>query len=177
MPPAPSALVVLLGLLVVASLTDVTRHKIYNWTTYPGIVAGFVLNFAELGRAGLEASVLGFLLCGGVMLVCFVLFNVGGGDVKLIALMGACLGVQRGIEAMLWTFVLGAVVGVSMLVWRIGTVRWLGQVLRHLGLVLRAGSWIPLAEAERRKLEGRLFLAPSALVGVCLVATRAGILW
>ena len=33
------------------------------------------------------------------------MFKVGGGDVKLIAMLGAFLGPEQGITAMLWTFV------------------------------------------------------------------------
>ena len=32
----------LLVLTAIAAYTDATRHKIYNWTTYPGIIAGIV---------------------------------------------------------------------------------------------------------------------------------------
>ena len=27
-------------LVLIAAVTDATRHRIYNWTTYPGIIAG-----------------------------------------------------------------------------------------------------------------------------------------
>ena len=77
----------LLGLLVVATATDLSRHKIYNWTTYPGILAALTLNAvgtlllrtteleAErlrrwLGWIGLGESLFGFLACGLVLLVC-----------------------------------------------------------------------------------------------------------
>ena len=55
-----------------------------------------------------RASLKRVRLCGAAMLVCYVLFagGVGGGDLKLIAMMGAWLGVYRGLEAMLWTMVI-----------------------------------------------------------------------
>jgi prepilin peptidase CpaA len=164
---------VLLGLLIVATVTDVSRHKIYNWTTYPGIAAGLVLNFGDAGWTGLQDALAGFFACGFLMLVCFVLFNIGGGDVKLIAMMGACLGLERGIEALLWTFVLGAIMGTVLLIWQIGFVRILVKTIEHLKFVFKARSWVPLTPAEREPLKRWLFLAPSALAAVVLVVTDA----
>ena len=165
------------ALLLVAAVTDVRRHKIYNWNTYPGILAGMVLSAAEPRGIGIGASLAGVLVCGGVMLVCFVLFNMGGGDVKLVAMMGAFLGVERGIEAMLWTFVLGGIMGTALLIWRIGLVRIAMQSVRHLRLVFRSKGWVPLTEEEREPLQRWLFLAPSGLAAACLVLANARYRW
>ena len=55
------------------------------------------------------------------MIVCFVFFpGIGGGDVKLMAMVGALLGTYDGLEALLWTFVLAACFGLIVLVWRVG---------------------------------------------------------
>lgn len=159
----------LIGLLIVATVTDVTRHKIYNWTTYPGMLLAMIVQAYEDGWPAFQDSVAGLLVCGSIMLLCFVLFNVGGGDVKLLAMMGAFLGVQRGIEALLWTFVLGSLVGMSILIWQAGALKILIGTARHLKLVLRSRSWIPLTETERQPLERWLFLAPSGLAAACLV--------
>ncbi len=180
------ATVLLLGLLAVAAATDAGRHKIYNWTTYPGIVAALGLNAAgellvnttdvqpqwlerSLGWIGLGQSVLGFLACGLILLVCYVLFKVGGGDVKLMAMLGAFLGPDRGIEAMLWTFVLGGCMAVIVLIWRVGPVRLTVRVFRQALWTLRLGRWSRLTPDERAQLQTRLFLAPSALVAAIIV--------
>src|SRR3990167_5527375 len=142
------AKVLLLGLLAVATATDLLRHRIYNWTTYPGILAALGLNalgtgllwgavleqatLRDQGWIGVAESVSGFLICGAVLLMCYVLLKVGGGDVKLIAMLGAFLGVERGVEAMLWTFVLGGCLGLIVLVWRFGPLRLIASVGRHL---------------------------------------------
>src|SRR6188474_3498588 len=99
------ATLLLFGLVVLAAWTDAARHRIYNWTTYPGIIAGLVLAAAGwllewaapstarawqpvVGWLTLGDAVGGFLVCGLLMLVCFVLFPIGGGDVKLLAMIG-----------------------------------------------------------------------------------------
>ena len=33
-----------LGLTLVAAATDIRWHKIYNWNTYPGMIAGLALH-------------------------------------------------------------------------------------------------------------------------------------
>ena len=159
----------LLAFLIIAAVTDVSRRKIYNWTTYPGIIAGILLNGILQGSGGLEASVAGFLACGAIMLFCFVLFRLGGGDVKLVAMMGAFLGLQDGIEAMLWTFILGAIAGVAVLIWRVRFLTLVKQGLQHLWLVVRSRSWVPLPDEQREPLRSRLYLAPMSAVAVGIV--------
>jgi prepilin peptidase CpaA len=164
--------VLLLVLTAIATATDLAYHKIYNWTTYPGIVAGLAVNLLEHGwdePGGLRDSLFGFALCGTVMLVAFVFFNIGGGDVKLMAMQGAFLGVERGIEALLWTFVLGGVVGLSILIWRVGVFKLVTGTVRHVLLSLRVVSWVPLTEDERKQLQPPLYLAPAAFLAVVIV--------
>ena len=163
---------VLLLLTAVAAVTDLWRHKIYNWTTYPGILAGIAINAGQGGWDGLTESLAGLALCGFIMLACFVLFQVGGGDVKLLAMTGACLGPHRGVEVLLWTFILGAIAGVGLLIWRVGFVRLMGSTLRHVGYSLRLGSWLPLSEEERRQLQPPLYLGPAALLAALIVVFR-----
>ena len=49
-----------------------------------GILAGVAANWLERGREGLEDSLSGFALCGAILLVCFVLFQIGGGDSRYL---------------------------------------------------------------------------------------------
>jgi prepilin peptidase CpaA len=177
---------ILLALLLVASATDVARRKIYNWTTYPGILAG--LGMAAAGSAlaacgwmsedALAAwgwipwweSLRGFLTCGGLMLVCFACFpTIGGADVKLLAMMGAFLGLDQGLESLLWTFIFGACWGIIELVWRVGAIRLAVRVFRQVGWTLRLGQWNPLSDEERATLRFPIRIAPAALAAVILV--------
>lgn len=180
------AIGILLVLLLAASTTDVRRHVIYNWTVYPGILLAFALNalgeglgYWEVlppedlqkfwGVVGLGPSLAGFLLCGLIMVVCYIFFHVGGGDVKLIAMLGAFLGPYQGLEALLWTFVLGAAAGLMTLIWLHGPVRLFRRIVSQVVSILTLRRWTPLAEQERTELQTRLYLAPSALLAVVIV--------
>lgn len=157
-------------LLLVASCTDVARDKtIYNWNTYPGILLGLVLNLALNGWDGLMNGFLGFLVCGGIMLFCFVLFSVGGGDLKMMAMVGSFLGINDGVEALLWTFVIGAVMGIGIVIWEQGFLNLTKRALHHFRLVLQAGGWVPLAPEEQKTGKKILFLAPAALLAVLII--------
>jgi prepilin peptidase CpaA len=168
---------VLAGLLIVATATDIWRQKIYNWTTYPGLLAGLLFGFLAGGWPVLENRLLAVLLCGGLMLLAFVLLGIGGGDVKLIAMMAAFLGVEKGVEAMLWTFVLGAIAAGALLIWQLGAGRIVRKTAGHLKAMLTAKTWVPLTEAERQPLKRGLYLAPSALAAVCLLWANAAYGW
>ncbi len=181
-----SALVVAFAL--VAAGTDLRWHKIYNATTYPGMLLALAINAvgsitglaaqSELpvsrwvGWTGLPDSAAGLFACGFLMMVLFVFFRIGGGDVKLLAMLGAFLGLEQGIETLLWTFVLGAAAGLIVLIWRIGLGSLLARSVRHVWTTLRFGFLSPLTEDERKELQMPLFLAPAALAALVVVRFR-----
>ncbi|MDP1798912.1 MAG: A24 family peptidase, partial [Planctomycetaceae bacterium] len=100
----PLLVAILFLLLAIATITDIRSHRIYNWTTYTGLFLAFLLRGLEGGSESAQDGVAGAIGCGGVMLVCFLLFDLGGGDLKLLTMIGAFLGWQRGFEVLLWTF-------------------------------------------------------------------------
>lgn len=184
---------ILLVMLVVASVTDIRWRRIFNWTCYPGIVLAVALSAAATwfridnghaaetriglwGIVPLADSLLGLFACGMAMLVCYVLFAgaFGGGDVKLMAMVGAFLGTVAGLEALLWTFVLGACQALITLVWKYGWWNVARQTVSFLWLALRTGGRARLSATERQPLQTDLFLSPSALAAVVIV--RFGLL-
>ena len=180
-----AAMLVLAGLLLTATITDVRERKVYNWTTYPGIALALIANAAatawgldlqspvndRLGFVGVPDSLAGCLGIGFIMMACFVFFpgGVGGGDVKLLAMIGAFLGPWRGLEALLWTFVLGACMAIVILVWRIGAPGLLAWAFwRVVGLV-RHRAWMPMPSEDRERWQTDVFLSPAALAAVAIV--------
>jgi prepilin peptidase CpaA len=91
---------------LIAIIWDLKYHKIPNWLTLPALLLGVVINIAlnpgewYFPFAGLLA---GFIL----LFIPFALGGIGGGDLKLLAALGAILGVR----AVLWIFLIGGVAG------------------------------------------------------------------
>ena len=165
----------MLVLTAIAAVTDFRQQKIFNWTTYPGIVAGLGLQVLEAGWSGLEDGLLGFFICGGIMLACFVFFpDLGGGDVKLIAMLGAGLGVNDGILAMLWTFVIGFAAGLALLIWKVGALQLIRNTARQLREFIVFRGRVPQPETPP-PVRRWLFLAPAALLAVIIVRWQS--LW
>jgi hypothetical protein len=98
-----------------------------------------------------------------------VFFRIGGGDVKLLAMLGAFLGLERGIETLLWTFVLGGALGLIVLIWRVGFGTLAMRIFRHVLSTLRFGHISRLTEDERRELEQPLYMAQTALAALVVV--------
>lgn len=166
----------LVMLMVIATITDVREQKIYNWNTYSGmglaLLIGAIqtwLNVDWISDVDFLGSVIGLLSCGSIMLICFVLFQIGGGDVKLLAMVGAFTGPQLGIEALLWTFVLGGATAMILLIWRIGAATLIQRAIHQLGRRINRAESDSLTEEEKNQLSLPLFLAPSALVATLIV--------
>jgi Flp pilus assembly protein protease CpaA len=160
-------LVILIAALVIATGTDVARRKIYNWTTYPAIAACIAAGAWTAGLDGAGDAIFGLVVCGGLMLVCYLCLDVGGGDVKLAALIGAGLGWANGLYALLWTFTVAGVIAASIIIWRVGAAKLLTSVLRRIRSRPREDEQSVLHTEMRRPL----FLAPAALVAVLIVTS------
>ena len=86
-----SAAVVGAGVLVAAA-TDLWKFKVHNLLTLPLLLAGVIYHASVGGWAGLGASLLGAVFGFAVLFLFYVMGGMGGGDVKLMAAIGAWLG-------------------------------------------------------------------------------------
>jgi prepilin peptidase CpaA len=86
-------MIVVLLAVSVAAITDVWKFMVHNVLTIPLLLSGLVYHGIVGGWEGFMGSVLGSL-CGFAILIAFyVLGGMGAGDVKLLAALGAWLGV------------------------------------------------------------------------------------
>jgi leader peptidase (prepilin peptidase)/N-methyltransferase len=105
----------LVAALLVVTFIDIDHQIIPDVITYPGIGVGFVASFF-LSHITYKESLIGLLLGGGTLL--FVAWGyylltkregMGGGDIKLLAMIGAFLG-WKGV---IFTIFAGSAIGTA----------------------------------------------------------------
>src|SRR5262245_50278079 len=85
-------ILVVLTATSIGTVTDLWRYKLYNALTLPLLLSGLIYHGAVGGTPGFETSFLGALFGFGSLFFFHLMGGVGGGDVKLMAGIGAWLG-------------------------------------------------------------------------------------
>ena len=118
------ALFIFCSALVVITFIDIEHQIIPDEISLSGIVLGFVLSFFLQGHSWLN-SLLGILLGGGSLLLVAYAYQwltgkegMGGGDIKLLAMMGAFLGWKSIPFIIFASSMVGSVVGISMMLFQ-----------------------------------------------------------
>jgi leader peptidase (prepilin peptidase)/N-methyltransferase len=120
MPDALSRLagVVFVFLLVVITFIDLDVQLILNRLTYPGTAAGLAFAFVAGRGIPAVASAAG----AAALIVAIVVASrggMGGGDVKLAAMIGAFLGWPGVAVALFAGFIIGGLIGITLLALRL----------------------------------------------------------
>lgn len=159
--------------LVVATYTDLRDGKIYNKLTFPCIIIGFLLNTLFSGFAGSWQSISG--VAAAVLIALALTFclgpALGGGDIKLLAVMGAL----RGPDFVLWTALFTALAGGVLVLVPLIQRRIFIYTVRNLGMnlfrkcVLREP--VDLAEGSRG---GKQPFSLAILAGAVLAFWKMG---
>lgn len=101
-------------LVVVAAVCDLRERRIPNWLTASGVVAGVGINAIESGWQGLKFAGLGLGLAFLIYFALFALRAMGGGDVKLMAAIGAFSGPSNWLVIFVFASVLGGVAAIML---------------------------------------------------------------
>jgi leader peptidase (prepilin peptidase)/N-methyltransferase len=106
----------LLAALIAITAIDLRHQIIPDVITLPGIAAGLAASLLP-GRGGWLDSLIGVAVGGGIFLVIIVASGggMGGGDMKLGAMLGAFLGWKLGLLALLLGVLSGGTVAVGLL--------------------------------------------------------------
>jgi len=117
--------IILSSALIIIAFVDLNQQIIPDVISLPGIVIGFILSFF-VPYISFVNSVLGVVVGGGIILVIglggSVIYKkeaMGGGDVKLAAMIGAFLGWRYIIISLFLGFFLGALIGIILIVTKI----------------------------------------------------------
>ena len=127
---------VVAGLALAAAAWDLRSGRVPNALTIGAAGIAFLISGLHAGLGGFAQSLLGWLVGLALFLPLFIVGGLGGGDVKLLAAFGACLGPIGALWAALWASLVG---GVLALV--VGAAHgYLSEAFRNLGAIV--GVWL-----------------------------------
>ena len=98
------------------AVSDIRSARIPNRLTYSALLAALSLRFALLGLSGLKSGAVGMLVAGGLFCVLFVLGAMGGGDMKLMAAVGAWVGSTQVMTLILAAALAGGVLAIGRMI-------------------------------------------------------------
>jgi leader peptidase (prepilin peptidase) / N-methyltransferase len=140
----------LVSLLVIITFIDLDTYLIPDILSVPGMLAGFALSFFSL-RLSWSDSLLGIVLGGGFFYLVAIGFRylrhkegLGGGDIKLLAMIGAFVGWPGVVFTVLAASLLGTAAGI-VIMWR--TRKGLGAMV-PFGPFLASGAVLYLFWGE-----------------------------
>ncbi len=111
----------LVSSLIVITFIDLDHQIIPNAITLPGIPVGLVLSYFFLPHSIISALI-GLLGGGGLLLLMTIIYpgGMGGGDIKMIAMLGAFLGWEKVFLTIFLGSLIGSVVGIAMIIMKKG---------------------------------------------------------
>ncbi|VVQ06179.1 hypothetical protein PS934_03060 [Pseudomonas fluorescens] len=160
------SMVLLIGLLGVAVVSDLLRHRIPNMLVLVGLALGLIGQMYSGGVSGLGDSLLGILICFALFLPMYAFGGMAAGDVKLMAMVGSFLPFQFALWAAMFSLIAGGVCGLLIVLFR-------GQLRQTMGrylLILRAQSYLAPSSDE---VAGKPFPYSIAI----LIGTLNSIYW
>jgi len=110
------AYALLVTALLIVSFIDLAHMIIPDTVTLPGILIGLAIGFLP-STIGFANAFAGACLGGGIFLLIMLLYpaGMGGGDVKLIAMIGAFVGWQAVLVTIILSAFCGAVSGSTLI--------------------------------------------------------------
>jgi prepilin peptidase CpaA len=169
---------VVLAAALLATITDLRAFKIHNTLTLPLLVSGLVYHGVMGGSPALLSSVQGMLFGFAILFLFYLLGGMGGGDVKLMAGVGAWLGmpltflvfVVSALAAGMCAVILIIATGRTRETWVNLKILWfrIAAIGHHLGAVDRVEAYV-----KRPYRRGRLI----PFAAMVLVGTVGTLVW
>jgi prepilin peptidase CpaA len=169
--PGPTGVPIAIALTaaLIAAVTDVWKFKVYNLLTLPLLAAGVLYHSM---RADLASSLFGVLFGFGALIALHVIGGMGAGDVKLMAALGAWLGLPLTFHVFIASSLAAGAYAVVLMVvtGKVGEtflnlqVLWMRLVCigRYLGADDRVEKEVRRADRRRRIIP----FAAMVLVGI-----------
>jgi prepilin peptidase CpaA len=168
---SPISLVLFVALLALAAWSDVRTRRIPNVLTVSGFAIALALH-SFVGGAAVWSGLMGASIALVIGLLLLATGGMGGGDAKLLIMVGAFLGPQGFLMALLLTTLAG---GALALAWshRFGmlteTIRHSGSLALHWATLGRSGSRRTLATPGVLDIPFGVAIAAGALATLLLL--------
>jgi prepilin peptidase CpaA len=130
--PHPLLQIVLALVAGLSALSDLRSRTIPNWLTGGGLAAAVLAQVAVHGWLGAQAAGLGFGVATLIYVPLFLLRVMGGGDVKMMAAIGAAVGPGNWLAIFLITSILGGPIALVTILLR----GRFGKTMRNIGAIL-----------------------------------------
>lgn len=176
LPHQHAVFIVAIAVAALAAFFDWRRGEIPNWLTYGALALGPVLHVVRMLAAHETMdsalteggySVVGALACALVPAMMYRQGAIGGGDLKLLAALGALLQTMMGIEAEMYGFFAAALIAPAVLAYQ-------GKLISTLKNALAIFANLFLPKAKQRPVEESALswfrLGPALFFGVALTA-------
>lgn len=171
----PEALVVLL--VVAGAWFDLRTRRIPNRLTLPLVLAGLLLSALTGSGAAFLSSLLSVLVTLVIGIPVSRAGLLGGGDVKMIAAIGALLGHGLLLQSLLWTAVLGVAVSLFMLVARRALLPFLRRLVAAGYGRMRWGAEGPLMAGAGHPIAFGVVIAAGTATAVLTSRLGIGLVW
>ena len=127
------------GVALVGAVIDVRTARIPNRLTYSALLLALMLRTILLGLPGLKSGAIGMVVAGGLFLLLFVLGAMGGGDMKLIAAVGAWVGSTQVMTLILTTALAGGGLAIGRMIFSKAVSQTLRNTMQLLYYRLTSG--------------------------------------
>lgn len=141
---------IIIILIFLTMYFDLTKKKIPNSITFPAMLLGLVINSVFFGIEGFKFSLVGFLVGLGVFLIPFILGGMGGGDVKLMAAIGALKGWEFVLYNTIYAGLAGGIIVIIFLIYK--KKLWI-TLKKAFGMILRPILFIFNITFENQRLK------------------------
>ena len=95
------------AIAITAAALDFRSRQVPNWLTLSGLIAGIAINSILYKAAGVLTSLEGIAAACLIYLPLYLLGGIGGGDVKLMAAIGALVGPGHWLLIFVFTALFG----------------------------------------------------------------------
>lgn len=109
----------LIAVLLISSVTDLTWHRIPNVLLLSALLLAVALKATGEGLDGMFSVAAGFGVGLAFLMPVYVVGGMAAGDVKLLGVVGAFLGPAGAFIAGIATLIVGALLGIGFMAWRI----------------------------------------------------------